>query len=260
MANGFRTATPLCIAHRGASRRAPENTLRAFDCALEAGADGIELDVQATRDGTAVVFHDATLARLTSMPGRIERTPWRRLRELRVAGEPIPTLAEALESIGDRAVVQIELKAAAVLPPVLRAIRQTGSSDRIILASFRHRIVREAAALAPRLLRMLIAGRPQTPGEPEAGALKILRTMASVGAHGVSIDHRAVTSERFVETVRRRAVRLWCWTVNDPRAMRRLAAWGVDGILTDDPGRMIDALGPRPAPGGVTRPAFRSRR
>lgn len=243
MAQAFRTATPLCIAHRGASRRAPENTVRAFDRALEAGADGIELDVQATSDGAAVVFHDATLARLTSAAGRIERTSWSRLQKLRVGGEPIPTLAEALEAIGDRALVQIEIKRAAVLPAVLRAVRQTGSADRVILASFQHRIVREAGALAPRLLRMLIAGRPLSAAAPEASAMTFLRTMAAAGAHGVSLDHRAVTSERFVETMRRRAVRLWCWTVNDPRSMRRLAAWGVDGILTDDPEQMIKSLG-----------------
>jgi glycerophosphoryl diester phosphodiesterase len=148
---------PLCIAHRGASVEAPENTLRAFQRALELGVDGIELDVQVTRDGIPVVFHDFTLTRLTGTRGRLADRTWAELQKLRVRGEPIPTLAETLSLTRKRALVQIEIKKGAPLAPILAAIRKTASTKYVILASFEPDILRQAATLAPKLPRMLIA-------------------------------------------------------------------------------------------------------
>src|SRR5579862_4654549 len=149
--------SPLVIAHRGASSEAPENTLRAFTRALELGVDGIELDVQVTRDGVPVVFHDFTLTRLTGTRGRLADRTWAELQKLRVGGEPIPTLADALSLTRGRCILQIEIKKGAPVAPVLAAIRKTASTKDVILASFDSDILREAAALAPKLPRMLIA-------------------------------------------------------------------------------------------------------
>jgi glycerophosphoryl diester phosphodiesterase len=115
----FRTDRPLILAHRGASRIAPENTLVAFCLALEQGADGLELDVQLSRDGVPVVFHDSELSRTTDGRGRISEKTLAELRTLdagkwfdpRFAGERIPTLEEVFEAFGDRALYNIELKA-----------------------------------------------------------------------------------------------------------------------------------------------------
>src|SRR5579862_6854257 len=149
--------SPFVIAHRGASAEAPENTLRAFARALELGVDGIELDVQVTRDGVAVIFHDSTLMRLTGVRGRIADRAWPELRKLRMQGEPIPTLADALALMRKRAILQIEIKKGVPIAPVLAAIRRTASAGHVILASFEQVILRQAAELGPKLPRMLIA-------------------------------------------------------------------------------------------------------
>ncbi len=238
----FSPMTPCCIAHRGASAEAPENTLRAFERALAVGAEGIELDVQVTRDGVAVVFHDSTLTRLTGAQGRIADFTLSEIMEFRIQGEPIPTLADALAATRECAVLQIEIKKDVPVAPVLEAIRRTPSTGQIILASFEISILSEAAALAPHLPRMLIADAPAGIRAPTAVALSLLHTMTSVGGSGISVCHRVIRSPLFVEMVHRHGALLWCWTVNDPRTMRRLRAYGVDGILSDDPAKLVRTL------------------
>jgi glycerophosphoryl diester phosphodiesterase len=244
--------TPYCIAHRGASAEAPENTLCAFARALALGVDGIELDVQVTRDGVAVVFHDSNLTRLTGARGRLANHPWPELRKLRVQGEPIPTLADALALTRKRAILQIEIKKSVPVAPVLAAIRRTASTGHVILASFEPAILRQAAALGPKLPRMLIADPGQAPRhlttkstkgmKIDQTAMKLLQTMASVGAGGISVCHEAIKSPVFVETIHRHGAQLWCWTVNDVSTMRRLSRHSVDAILTDNPEKLIQTL------------------
>jgi len=215
--------------------------------------DGIELDVQVTRDGVAVVFHDSTLTRLTGARGRLADRTWPELLKLRVQGEPIPTLADALALTRKRAILQIEIKKGVPVAPVLAAIRRTASTGQVILASFEHAILRQAAALGPRLPRMLIADPGQasrhlttkiTKGiKIDQTAMKLLRTMASVGASGISVCHEAIKSPVLVETIHRHGAQVWCWTVNDPRTMRRLRNYAVDAILSDDPAKLIKTLG-----------------
>src|SRR3989304_10409901 len=111
------TARPLIFAHRGASAYAPENTLAAFRLALEHGADGIELDAKLSADGQVVVIHDQTVDRTTDGHGRVNQLTLTQLRQLDAGfckgaafkGERIPTLAEVLEMLGDRLIINIEL-------------------------------------------------------------------------------------------------------------------------------------------------------
>jgi glycerophosphoryl diester phosphodiesterase len=266
--------SPLVIAHRGASIEAPENTLRAFARALELGVDGIELDVQVTRDGVAVVFHDSSLMRLTGTRGRLADRTWAELQKLRVGGEPIPTLADALSLTRNRAILQIEIKKGVSAAPVLAAIRRTASTTNVILASFEPDILRQAAALAPKLPRMLIVDKPNRfytknakhepskastvrhslcPSKPsgEVGSLGIrhssfamhlLGAMVSATASGLSVAHQAVVSPLFVETVHHHGAKLWAWTVNDARTMRRLRNYSVDAILTNNPAKLLKVL------------------
>jgi len=219
---------PLVIAHRGASAEKPENTLAAFRRALARGADGLELDVRLTRDGVPVVFHDATLRRLTGAPGRLATRSWRELKKLRVRGAgSIPRLADVLALVRGRAVVQIELKRGTTVAPVVRVIRRARAAGWVILASFETGLVRRARRLAPEIPRMLIAkGR-----SPD----KLLRTMTALGAAGLSLHHHAVRNRALVTRIHRQGGTVWCWTVNTAPAMRRLAARGVDAILSDNP-------------------------
>jgi len=232
----------LCIAHRGASAEAPENTLAAFRRALALGVDGIELDTQVTNDGAAVVFHDRTLTRLTGSRGRLAERTLAELRRLRVRGELIPTLAEVLELASGRTVLQIEIKPGVPVAPVLQAIRQAGRAAPVILASSDRAVLREAAVLAPELPRMLIASGAGRSASPQAAASRLLRAMAAAGASGVSVNHQNVRSARLVEAVRSHGAQFWCWTVNDPAAMRRMRGYAVDAIVSDDPATLIKTL------------------
>jgi glycerophosphoryl diester phosphodiesterase len=232
---------PLCIAHRGASAQAPENTLRAFERARVLGADGIELDVRTTRDGVPVVFHDADLRRLTGRAGGLARLSSAELRGLRVGGEPIPSLEEALALARGRMLVQIEIKRGVRVAPVLAAIRSTRSARDVILSSFEPSILRESAALAPAITRMLIADPGERSNRSTEAALRRADSAVSLGAAGMSLNHRCIGSASLVEEVHRRGLLLWCWTVNDARGARRLSKWGVDGLVGDDP-EMINGL------------------
>lgn len=239
------------IAHRGASAELPENTLAAFRRALEVGVDGIELDVHTTADGVPVVFHDATLRRLTGRPGRVSRKTFAELCLLRVAGtdERIPTLREVLALVRSRGrgrvVVQIELKRGVAVAPVVTAVRAARATKSVILASFELPLVAEAARLAPRIPRMVISegrGSPVTLG----------RQLAAVGAIGLSVNHAAVRDRALVDAIRGpvragscRRFTLWTWTVNNPARMRELAKLGVDAILTDDPALLRKTLSAR---------------
>lgn len=219
---------PLVIAHRGASAEAPENTLAAFRRALALGVDGIELDVQVTRDGAPVVFHDDSLRRLTGRPGRLADQTWRALQKVRVHGTArIPRLADVLTLVRGRVVVQIELKHGVKVAPVVRVIRRARAAGWVMLASFEPGLLRTARRLAPKIPRMLIA---------EGHNLKqLLRAMSTLGATGLSLDHRAVKNRALVARIHRQGGTVWCWTVNAAPAMRRLAARGVDAILSDNP-------------------------
>ena len=236
---------PLLIAHRGASAEAPENTLAAFRRALALGVDGIELDVQVSSDGVPVVFHDATLARLTGNRGRLGQCTAGELRALRVGGEPIPTLAEVLALTQDRAVVQVEIKRGVPVAPVLQAIRQTRASPRVVLASFESSQLAAARLLDPSLPRMLIhRGGGRWRATPTARAEALVPVLAALGAGGVSVDYRRVRSAAFIGTLKRHGFCVWCWTVNDSPAMLRLAAWGADAILSDNPALLKLTLAP----------------
>lgn len=228
-------ATPLVIAHRGASAEQPENTLAAFRRAVALDADGIELDVQVTRDGVPVVFHDATLRRLTGVSGGIARKSWAELRSLRVQGhEPIPRLVEVLRLTRGLTVVQIELKSGPVAP-ILRAIQAARAVEWVILASFDHRLVAEARKLAPAIPRMLIS-------EGRVAPALLVRRLAACGASGLSVNRRAVRSAAWVRHFQMRGYTVWAWTVNDPAEARQLAERGVDALLGDDPALLKGAV------------------
>jgi glycerophosphoryl diester phosphodiesterase len=220
----------LVIAHRGASAEAPENTLAAFRRAVALKADGIELDVQLTREGVPVVFHDSSLRRLTGQPGRLTAKTWPELQKLRVlAGdEGIPRLTEVLAFTRRRTIVQIELKRGAAVAPVVAAIKKARAAAWVILASFEPGLVREAAGLAPAIPRMLISEGRRSPAT-------LVRQLKACTAHGLSVNHRAVRTADYAAYFQGRGFVVWCWTVNDAATARALIGWGIDGLLGDNP-------------------------
>lgn len=193
-------------------------------------ADGIELDVQISRDGVPVVFHDDTLRRLTGTTGRLTAKTAAELQKLRVlrSEEGIPRLTDVLAQTRGRIVVQIELKRGAQVAPIVAAINRSRAASWVILASFEVGLVREASEIAPRIPRMLISE-----GRPSQGAL--VRQLMECRAVGLSVNYRAVRRPEYIKYFQALGFTVWCWTVNDTRTARRLIAWQADGLLGDNP-------------------------
>jgi glycerophosphoryl diester phosphodiesterase len=215
------------IAHRGAPREYPENTLPSFARALELRADGIELDVHATRDGVIVVHHDP-VPRAATVDRRLAGRPIAelthdQLRTFSVAPDVgIPTLSEVLALIGDVAVTYVELKAAGIEQRVIDVIRE--GNARCAVHSFDHAAVARARTIAPEVRRGLLFS--QRTRDPAAA-------MEAAGALDAWPEWPLVDAD-FIASVRRVGGSVIAWTVNDVGAARRLAAMGVDGLCTDD--------------------------
>jgi glycerophosphoryl diester phosphodiesterase len=214
------------IAHRGASADERENTLPAFERAIDDGADFVELDVQASKDGALVVFHDLDLDRLTPLRGPLRQ---RTLAELREHG--IPTLDDVLDLTRGRIGVMAELRSAYLFRRhdlVGRTVALLGDDD--LLLSFSRRTLQEALRRRPSLRVLQHVGYGVSVGSAS-------RYAWAVGFH----DPRVTT--RGIARARRLGLETTVYTVNDARRMRALAAMGVSGIFSDRPALLRATLG-----------------
>jgi glycerophosphoryl diester phosphodiesterase len=228
-------ARPL-IGHRGASGEYPENTLWAFDRALEEGADALELDVRLSADGVPVVIHDATLDRTTDGAGPVRDLSLVALRTLDAgAGERVPTLEEVLDRYPATPLI-LEVKAAEAGEPVARLLHSQGASGRVLVGSF------EAAALRPFGAEPFVraASRGETAWFWIASRLRQAPLRSGYRAFTVPEYHRRlhVVDSSFVTAARRRGLPVHVWTVNEVATARRLRGLGVSGVITDFPARL----------------------
>ena len=230
-------ASPRVLGHRGASAHRLENTLEAFEAAMAAGADGVELDVQRCATGEVVVFHDETLQRLAGRPGRVDALPWSELRAVALAGAArIPTLREVFEALGPDALVNVEIKTPAralpargLVPATVAAIVDADAVERVLVSSFHPGVLLAMRHRAPHIPRGLL-------WTPEA-ALPLRRgwSAAAVGALALHPHKRLVTG-RSLRRWHRAGYAVNAWTVDGPVEIPRLVRLGVDALITNDPG------------------------
>ncbi len=246
----LRNDRALVFAHRGGAALRPENTLAAFDHALETGADGLELDVRLSRDGQAVVHHDATVDRTTSGRGPLAALAAADLTRLdagarfgAAAGFPfrgrglgVPRLAEVLARYpGVPMIVEMKADSEALAEATVRDVVAARAGGVVALGSFHRRVQRVVRALVPDV--------------PSSAAREEVR-LALYGSwigwpirrapyRTFQVPERSgwlrVVSPRFVRAAHRAGVVVQVWTVNDEADMRRLLAWGVDALITDRP-------------------------
>ncbi|GAA2235570.1 hydrolase [Streptomyces amakusaensis] len=256
-------SAPLVIAHRGASGYAPENTLAAVDLAGRMGFAWVETDVQRTRDGELVVVHDETLARTTDAEQRFPgRAPWR-VRDFtaaeiatldaggwfgpRWAGARVPTLREYLSRVernGQR--LLLEIKRPELYPGIERDILLTlgeeGWLDRshtrrgLVVQSFGADSVRAVHRQRPDVVTGLL-GNPAVAELPSYAAF----------TDQINPSHTRITADYVAAVQRLRGahgepLRVHVWTVNDAAGAERAEAFGVDGIITDRPDVVRDAV------------------
>ncbi len=237
---------PLVYGHRGASARAPENTLAAFALALDEGADGVELDVRRCASGEVVVLHDPTLARTAGVPRAVRDVPLSALRRLDAGrGERVPLLDDALALVAGRGrLLNVEVKA--------------DGDDRALLARrvaetlARHTpAVRHLVAVSTFDPRMVVALRRAGLTAPllflcedsRQGRLLGRAVPPLLGTQGINPEHVLVTPARLARW-RAAGLLVTPWTVDDPARVRALAAAGVDGLITNDPAGTRRALAP----------------
>jgi glycerophosphoryl diester phosphodiesterase len=214
---------PLVIAHQGATRSAPENSLAAFRAAAAAGADAVELDVHSSADGALVVHHDETIPGT----GHITRLSGAQVRAAHLAnGEPMPTLAEALEAVG-RLQGFIEVKS---LDPkfddrLLATIARGPNPSGYAVHSFDHRIIQRLGARQPALARgVLSSSYPVRP----------LALLEDSGATMLWQERRLV-DRQLIDTFHGAGAKVYVWTVDRPEEMQYLTELGVDGICSNVP-------------------------
>jgi glycerophosphoryl diester phosphodiesterase len=232
---------PLVLGHRGASGEAPENTMAAFRRALDAGADGVELDVWRCASGEAVVIHDEDARRTAGSPLRVTSASLERLRELDVGawrgapfrGERIPRLEEVLEAFPG-AVVNVEMKAGRVPDLRLAArvaciVRDLGVTERVVVSSFSCSLLAAFRALSPRVPSAYLVA----PGRLWEARARACTALAAT--NGIHPEHGLVTGTR-LRAWRARGLAVGTWTVDAPAEVERLARLGVDAVVSNHPG------------------------
>jgi glycerophosphoryl diester phosphodiesterase len=239
---------PVIFAHRGASVSAPENTLSAFELAVELGAKAIELDTMLSSDGIPVVIHDNTLERTTNGHGPVSGNKYSDLSRLDAGawfsdvfkGEKIPSLRMVLESIANKILINIELKNYHaphdnLAESVIQLVDELGLWDSVLFSSF-----------LPKNLKVIRVKKSDA-------KIALLCSSGIKGwvfrssiYYGLSpaIIHPAVSDVnlKYIEREHQRGRRVHVWTVNDKTQAKDLFNNDVDGIFTDDPASMLDVL------------------
>ena len=222
---------PIPFAHRGGASDVPENTMPAFQYAVDAGYRYVETDVQVTADGALVAFHDNDLRRTCGRTGRITDLPWSDVRTAMVDGAaPIPLLEDLLGAWPDLR-VNIDCKSNSAVDALVATLRRCDALDRVCVGAFSDtRMRRLKARLGDRLCTALAPGA--------VAALRFGRPRAAT-AHAaqvpVSQGKLVVVNEAFIARAHALGIQVHVWTIDEPDEMIRLLDLGVDGIMTDRP-------------------------
>ncbi|MEC1548447.1 glycerophosphodiester phosphodiesterase [Bacillus rugosus] len=236
------------FAHRGASGQFPENTMLAFEKGIEAGADGIELDVQLTKDGRIVVIHDERLDRTTSLKGFVKDTAYDIIKTANAAANhnqtysdiKVPLLEDVLSWAEKKNfLINIELKNSVIRyegleEKVLEAVKRFNTEERIILSTFNHESLALCARLAPHIERAALTS------DVLYQADRYITSIPASGYHPKLNSPGA--SDEVLKKMRNSSIEVRPYTVNRPEDMKRLFEAGADGIFTDFPAKALALL------------------
>ncbi len=242
----WESSAPLVIAHRGASMYAPENTIAAFDLAVEMGADAVELDTMLTADGTPIVIHDQSLERTTNGSGSVASKSIEEIQLLdagstfdaRFVGEKVPTLEEVFAAVGTKILINVELKNYASpfdrLPEtVVALVMKKGLSDRVLLSSFNPIALIKAQRASEEIRRAALIG----------GGPKIVRGVIEVITNYFALHPEvSLVNQGMIDKHHSAGNKVNAWTVNEESVMMKLLSMGVDGLITDTPDVAIKVI------------------
>lgn len=231
------------VAHRGATAYTPENTIAAFDLAVDMKADYIEIDVQRSKDGELVLIHDTTVDRTTDGTGKVGDLTLEQLRSLdagswkgeQFAGEPIPTFEEILDHYHGKIGILIELKAPELYPGIEEQVAAAliernlhkPQNEKIIIQSFNFESIKKMDQLLPKVpIGVLTSNRADT-------TLQALQEFSTY-ADWFNPSYGIVTEE-LVNQVHSLGMQIGSWTVRSKEAADFLFEMGVDAIISDYP-------------------------
>lgn len=228
----------LCIAHRGGPHMGPaplpENSLAAIARALALGVYAVEIDVFQI-EGELLVTHDRRLGRVVSGQGIITEQPLAYLREQRLEnGEPIPTLHQILELVGDKALLNIEIKGQNSVPALKKILQDyigshQGTYEQYTISSFDHQQLYQCLQELPQVKRgVLIEGIP----------LDYAACCSPLNAYSFNTHLSFITAE-LIQDAQKRGLKNWVYTVNHEDDWRYMQALGVDAVFTDKPDKLI---------------------
>ncbi len=228
------------IAHRGASGLAPENTIAAMKMAINFGCDGIETDLQLTKDGEVVVFHDWSVERTTDGKGEIKDLTFEEILKLdngswfgtEFKGERVARLEELLEVIPENLIINLELKSQAydsrgLEEKVIGILNKKNREKNIIISSFSHESLMRVREIDKHIKLGLLY---------EGYLIDLPKYI-----HNLDIDiysiHPGVShvDEKFVKQIHEIGLKAYVWTVNDKKSAERMESYGIDGIITNYP-------------------------
>jgi glycerophosphoryl diester phosphodiesterase len=224
---------PLVVAHRGAWGPAPQNSLEAFEEAVELGCDAVELDVRRTADGRIAVLHDARVR------GRqVARLGHDQLQAMLKDGQA-PALEDVLECLAGRIAVDIELKRDGYVEQVMAIVARRLTADQYVVTSFRDAVLPEVRRCAPESRTGLLIS-------PQRGALDLERRVVQADVDFVA-PHASLARAGLLAWAAARGLRSWVWTVNDDRALSAVLGDGrVEAVITDRPRRALAISGTSP--------------
>ncbi|MCH2171153.1 glycerophosphodiester phosphodiesterase [Myxococcota bacterium] len=264
----FAAPTPLVIGHRGCAGEAPENTLASFDLALRQGAHIIESDIHTTRDGVPVLVHDDAVDRCTNGTGRVDAHSWEELKTLdagyrftrngtpghpqRGRGLAIPSLEEAFATFPDtRFNLEIKQLAPGFVERCVEIVVAAGrepltlltAGEDAVMTALRQTVNRTGSKVAlgaslADILAHIDSAQRGTPPPPHVHALQVPPEFGG----------QPLVTREFLDHAHAHGIQVHVWTLNDPLEMSALLDLGVDGIVTDHPGRLVDLLATRTEP------------
>ncbi|MBY9014084.1 MAG: hypothetical protein KGD68_00185 [Candidatus Lokiarchaeota archaeon] len=232
----------IIMGHRGASKIAPENTLKAFKEAIRLKADSVEFDVQETLDGEIVVIHDYNTLRTAGTEGIVNHMTLKELKKLNFGdGEQIPTLLELIELAKDKISLNCEIKVEGIAKKIIQIFQDADILDSTITSSFLHEELIKIQKIEPQLkLATLVP--------TEAGKFSDWNYKKKIIDYNSENNYYAINplyklaDKQFIEYAHEKNIKVFPWTVNSGIAMRKLINMGTDGIITNDISRLKEVL------------------
>ncbi|MDO5114418.1 MAG: glycerophosphodiester phosphodiesterase family protein [Planctomycetia bacterium] len=240
---------PRNVAHRGFSAVFPENTLSAVRGAIEAKANGCEMDVYRSKDGVVFLNHDGNLKRYCGVDRKVTELTWEELRKYEVgsfknarfAGEKMPSLEEALLVLKESDCTPvIEIKQEGLEEDILALLKKHEMVDRSVIIAFSQKVCRRMRELDADIFIAWLCSQGKEESE-DAYIKRIEKTLKECGLTAVDLHYNGVTS-KLVETLKKQGMTIMCWTINDPATMEKVWKMGVDSITTDFPDRLNEVL------------------